>query len=220
MTAPSFTVPTIGQPNSSEDADIANALQQIYDILNGNIDSSNIAAAGVSNAELASPTAGRYRTICAEVSCGFSAAQTTGTYVLCLNGKVNSAADTIVAGGPRLVSIRSADHAVTGMTTKLRLATWLAGNNTSMGSCVIKLGLYPITAVSGSATTLLITLGTVVTGTDVTLTAPSNSAVQQASSDITLPSDGVYALGMVISGANVPAGVGTSGYVSVQVRSV
>lgn len=43
MTAPTFTVPGLGGYNTAEDPKIANALQQIYDILNGNIDSSNIA---------------------------------------------------------------------------------------------------------------------------------------------------------------------------------
>lgn len=52
MTAPTYTVPSLGGFNTAEDPKIANALQNIYDILNGNIDSANIANNSVSANDL------------------------------------------------------------------------------------------------------------------------------------------------------------------------
>jgi microcystin-dependent protein len=40
-----YAIPTVGQPNSTEDPKVATALTQIANTLNGNIDGSNIAAA-------------------------------------------------------------------------------------------------------------------------------------------------------------------------------
>lgn len=48
------TIPTIGQPNSTEDQDIVNALNTIVSAINGGLDNANIAAAaGVTAAQLA-----------------------------------------------------------------------------------------------------------------------------------------------------------------------
>src|SRR5687768_5631815 len=43
----SLTLPTIGQPNSTEDTDVRNALLSIQTLVNGNLDSANLAAAGI-----------------------------------------------------------------------------------------------------------------------------------------------------------------------------
>lgn len=57
MTVPTFSVPSLGNYNTSEDPKIANALQQIYDILNGNVDSANIANNSVAANDLVTAVA-------------------------------------------------------------------------------------------------------------------------------------------------------------------
>ena len=48
------TIPTIGQPNSSEDQDIVNAFNTIVSAINGGLDTANLAAgAGITGAQLA-----------------------------------------------------------------------------------------------------------------------------------------------------------------------
>lgn len=47
------TIPTLGDPNATEDADIRSALITIRDVLNGNIDSDNLANAAVIAANIA-----------------------------------------------------------------------------------------------------------------------------------------------------------------------
>jgi len=60
------------------------------------------------------------------------------------------------------------------------------------------LGLYPVTATSGGAGVTVYTLGTVVTGSTCTFTAPAANAVAfSASSAFNMPSAGVYAIAVV-----------------------
>lgn len=49
----SITLPTIGDPNTTEDVDVRNALSTIQTVINGNIDSANIAANAVGTSQLA-----------------------------------------------------------------------------------------------------------------------------------------------------------------------
>lgn len=50
-------IPTIGQPNSTEDQDVANALTTIVATINGGLDTANLAAAaGITGAQLAAAT--------------------------------------------------------------------------------------------------------------------------------------------------------------------
>jgi hypothetical protein len=49
----SLTLPTVGQPNSTEDPKINSALTALQNVINGNIDTANIANNGVATGELA-----------------------------------------------------------------------------------------------------------------------------------------------------------------------
>lgn len=56
----SITLPTIGDPNASEDADIRDALQKIRDEINGLLDNANIKnTAGITHSKLANAAAGQ-----------------------------------------------------------------------------------------------------------------------------------------------------------------
>lgn len=49
----SLTLPTVGQPNSTEDPKINSALTALQNVINGNLDTANIANNGVGTAEIA-----------------------------------------------------------------------------------------------------------------------------------------------------------------------
>lgn len=95
-----------------------------------------------------------------------------------------------------------ADYTVAGKTTQLRVRGLAFTNGTAPAS-TFTFGLYPVTF-SGGADSLIATLGTVVTSSTAAIAAPAaNSAVKADSSAFSVPADGAYALGVVISGASV-----------------
>lgn len=60
MGVPTYTTPTIGEPNATEDIDVRDALTQIKSILNGNIDNDNVkSTAAIAFSKLASLTTGK-----------------------------------------------------------------------------------------------------------------------------------------------------------------
>lgn len=126
------------------------------------------------------------------VDSGFTAA----TYLLQFAGSPQS-----VAGGLHRVTPVwhpvSADLAVAGKTTQVRVAADLLTNNTAPG-VNLTIGLYPIATVGGAAN-VAITLGTVVAS--VAFTAPvSTSALRSEGTAVTLPAAGSYVFGLVLSG--------------------
>lgn len=87
----------------------------------------------------------------------------------------------------------AADHAVTGGTTVMRLDAMQ--RNAGATTVTWTVGLYPVTNAASP------TLGTVVTGSTAVFTTPSANAVHTANSgDFTIPSDGAYAIGYIVSG--------------------
>jgi hypothetical protein len=125
--------------------------------------------------------------------------QAAGTYSL-------RDADLLVATGinigtapPAGVYIDDADFAISGRTIRLRLRVQFASNATAPG-INFTFGLYPV-SVAGIADTVAYTLGTVVSGSTVTLNTPSASTVTSGvGSDFAVPTDGLYVLGVVTSG--------------------
>lgn len=93
---------------------------------------------------------------------------------------------------PYLLNVAAADFAGLG-TTKMRVSA-IAITGTAP-AITITLGLYPVTGGSTQS------LGTVVSGSTVAFASPgANSNTTGNSGDFTVPSDGVYALGFVVSG--------------------
>lgn len=92
-----------------------------------------------------------------------------------------------------------ADFATSSKTQKLRIRAALGNNGTAWSSVTATVGLYPITF-SGGSDTITVTLGTVVSGSTVALANPTANALTQGNSgDFTIPSDGAYCLGYVMS---------------------
>jgi hypothetical protein len=182
------TLPTAGQPRPGEEIDVLNALITIRDAINGNLDAANVAHA----------LFGHWRTIAfAQGVCDGVAA---GTYMLLSTGKEFALSGALLASeGPVLVPIVAADHTVSGLATKLRLRAILACNAAAPG-ITFTFGLYPV-SFGSTGFSITPTLGTVVPNTTVAFASPGASTENLGvSSEIDLPADGVYVLGVNLSG--------------------
>lgn len=212
----------IGATNAGTNdwSDVHGEDQAIVDVVNGGLDNSNLSgSAGITDANLASPVAGVYRDICEVTMAGAGVNQSTGTYFF---GNIAAGDCALVATGGstatyRVLGLRqfvAADYAVAGKTTKLRVRMQIVTGSTSPGSTVVTGGLYPITISSGNWT-----MGTVVSGTTAASSGlATNTSKSFASSDATIPSDGLFALGVAITTAALPLGHQVS--LQLQVRNV
>lgn len=141
---------------------------------------------------------GVYRTII-EPSGSHIAARVAGTYGFG-HGDPLAISGTGTLYPLDVVYLDSADYpSVGGLTPKLRLRVAVSVNDVApTGNYTF--GLYPVTrpATSGGAGLNIYTLGTVVTGSTSTLTAPAADSINNvAGSDFALPANGFYVIGMV-----------------------
>lgn len=83
-------------------------------------------------------------------------------------------------------------------TSKLRLALQAFANDVPSGS-TFTAGFYPVTAVSGAAASIAVTLGAVVAGSTVALSPGADGLLHGESADFTAPAAGFYAIGLVIA---------------------
>lgn len=98
-----------------------------------------------------------------------------------------------------LAIIDAASLAIAGVTPKLRTRVGLTTNGTA-AAINFTFGLYPYTP-SGGGGALTITLGTVISGSTVAFNTPAiNSKLPGVSGDFSLPADGLYVIGAVLSG--------------------
>ncbi len=155
------------------------------------------AAGSVTNAMLASPTAGVYTKLLHASGRSTTAALSAAIY---LPVGISSDQTTVSVVGTTapyvgLFYFDDADYAVAGLTPKflVRAQNPIAG--TSSTGYTITVGLYPVTISGGN-----FVLGTVVSGSTV-LFSPSaiNVVAQGNSGDFTVPADGVYTFGYVVS---------------------
>jgi hypothetical protein len=107
---------------------------------------------------------------------------------------------TAGAGSVQIFNLRSADFSVGSKTTKLRVVATYSSNATALVATVTP-GLYPVT-VAGGSDVVVVTLGTVTSGSTTAITNPSAStAAEYVGSDFTFPSNGAYTLGFQTSAA-------------------
>lgn len=189
----SLTLPVIGQPNSTEDTKIRDSLSTIQTVINGNLDDSNLVAASRKTAILGQPTL-LFESAGSAISGGVAA----GNYVMTSSGGMTQVG--IAAGAvstPRLFPIVSANHAVSGMTTNLRVEAILTTNsvaptgNWAVGLCV--------PTVAGPASNMSIPTTGGFIGGSTTFTAPAASSVLSQSYTMVLPANGIYAVILVLS---------------------
>lgn len=177
-----ITLPTIGQPNSTEDIDIVNAFTTIQTEYNANIP--NILAVW-------QPVFSIYSYLGVVGAATYYLVQSGGGQTP--NG-VNNGSSPIAAP-----YVDPADFAISGYTTQIRLRATIYTNATAP-AVTFTMGWYPVTF-AGGVGNLIPTLGTVVSGTTVAIASPAAlSAVTGVSSAITMPAAGAYSPGVVYSG--------------------
>lgn len=169
------TIPTIGDPNSSEDGDIVSALNTIVSAINGNLDSSNITAGSIENADLASPNAGVWRNVLrVDPPSGFASGTATAAYGM---SNVSAPFQSGGSGTPTAYVHSASSLAVNGMTTQFRVAGQVAVNATAPGVSFV-FDVRGITAVAGGAGAITTTFsGTPVTDSTATVTTPAASSI-------------------------------------------
>ena len=141
---------------------------------------------------------GSYQTIL-EASGSHTAAKVAGTYALG-DGDPIAVSGTGTLYPIKIIYIAAADYpSVDGKAAKLRIRAQLFVNDVApTGNYTF--GLYPVTrpATSGGAALAIYTLGTVVASSTVAFNTPAaDAALNGASSDFALPSDGFYVIGVV-----------------------
>ncbi len=142
-----------------------------------------------------------YRTIL-QASASHIAGKVAGTYGMG-NGDPGAVSGTGTLYPLAVLRYEAADYpTVNGAATKLRVRANLAVNDVALFTGTLKVGLYPVTrpASSGGTGVLTYTIGTLVTGSEITFTNPAaDSHTEGDSGDFTPPSDGYYILAYVTS---------------------
>lgn len=141
----------------------------------------------------------------------YTAYRTIGTATSLIQNSTGGAADYWLTpgGSPRVESVdttvqinsiylASADYAISGRTSKLRIRAQVYVNGTTPAA-TITVGLFPVSSVAGAAGFFQATLGTVVSGSTVPFSPTSGTKNQGNSGDFTFPADGDYAIGITLS---------------------
>lgn len=117
------------------------------------------------------------------------------------------------------VPVNLPDLAVPGLTTQFRLRL-SAITNTIAPGVNFTYGLYPVASSAGAGASLIVTLGTVVSGSTLSQPTPTASANgTTAGSDFTIPSSGVYIIGVAVSGS-IAANAAMAVTVQLQARHI
>lgn len=206
---------TAGQPENVNQ--LNSNLNAIASVINGGIANVNLSgSAGITDANLASPMTGVWRTIARLGPFGTYAGMSTsylfmGTHANntpCATG-VNSSPSGWVA--PVVTRLVGADHAVAGKTTKIRLTATFDCNDTAPG---VNFDMSWTTFTVGGTTGLTYTLGS--GGGVVTFTTPSaNASTYVAQTETTFPSDGNYLVYVKASGS---VAAGHAGFINAQLQ--
>jgi len=222
--AGTYEIPAVGSPNSTEQPKVKTFIEGWNAKLNTEND--------LEDSGIASPNNSAYRTLFSGV--GFiSKENAAGTY-WCSFGSSQTAtaspsnpmtAVVVGSGGgvsealPPLLNLTAADLAVNNKTTKMQLRVAVLTNEVKPLLSFTP-GLYPVTS-KGGENGVVLTLGTVVTGSTIAVSEPSANSVTRAvtAADFSLPADGLYALGFVTS-AKLTAKAGVIIFAQLQTRSV
>lgn len=203
-------LPRLNQTGANEWGDVEANDVAIREVVNGELDNGNLdGAAGITDANLASPNNSVYRLLLAAGQV-LSQDAGAGTYPLTGFGREGGGGG-VLSGQNVLIGVATTagltapffyfddtDYAVSSKTQKLRLRAQIACNATK-AAIKFTFGLYPLT-VAGGADELKLSLGTVASGSTVEINEPAASTVAAAvGSDFTIPADGAYVLGVVTS---------------------
>lgn len=110
-----------------------------------------------------------------------------------------------------------ADFAVAGLTTQLRIAASGYRNGLSWGAGAITFGLYPNTGVGGAFNALFVNMGTIVSGSGVSITSPSALGNHPLiGSPFSPPAASHFMLGAAVP--SISPGAAMEGRIALQVR--
>lgn len=199
----SISLPTIGQPNSTEDVKVNNSLTAISTWGNGN----------VLDTDLNSPN-NSVRRVLLQASAWAAGAVVTGDYLVGFQtaspslyaSGTNTTSTFPIWGADSGVSSQPQDFQVANKTATARVRGTMMVNATAPG-VTFTLGLYQITATGGGAGLFTLTFGTALAGSTVALATPAiGSRTTVESAAFALPSSAaVYALGVNVSGGTMAA---------------
>ena len=200
------TLPTIGEPNATEDIDVRNFLSDVKNLVNGGLDTENLdpTGAAITDEQLASPNNGVYKTVIRGASNGLGGFGAVGNWIIAGSGTAVFDGTTASGVSPLIWRFYENDYVVSGHTTKFRIMLELMCGTGSPNTSTVRGGLWPI-AIDGSAN---LDLGAVVTGS--TTAAIAGTALQittSSSSDFAasaLTSGAAYAIGFAIATATLP----------------
>jgi hypothetical protein len=177
---------------------IANLAIDSTKLADNSITTAKLNNAVVTDAKLSNPNNGVYRVL--QAGGASFGTQAASTWII-REGSVISQSGQVSGTPPVALYIVSSNMSVAGKSAVLSLAVQHLTNNVAP-AVNFTYGLYPVTIGTGTNAGVLITLGTVVTGSTVAINTPAiNSLAQATSTDFALPADGYYALGFTNSGA-------------------
>jgi hypothetical protein len=132
----------------------------------------------------------------------FGSAQAATTFLFGVNG----AAQALNTAGAHnaILDLDPADYGAGSRTTQLRVKGWVRTNSVALGASVtLTWALYPIATFTSASNVapLPLTLGTATTSTATTNPGTGTTVRPTASTPVTFPAAGHYALALVISGA-------------------
>jgi hypothetical protein len=132
------------------------------------------------------------------------AGQATGTYWFGMQDSAASASGGSSRYSPVIIPWYTADHpTLNGVVSTLRVDAICCVNNTAP-TATFTVGLYPVTKGAGAAGLSIWSLGTVVSGSTVVFTTPAASSITRTTSgSITIPSNGMYVLGVTTTSATI-----------------
>jgi hypothetical protein len=189
-----LTLPSIGQPNSTEDVDVVNAFSAIQTVLNGNLDGTNAPAL-----EAAFST---WKTIQWGSGLATNAIVTAGG-VYGIYPFAGSSTGVWTTGlAAHSFYLEPSDYTAGTRTTRYRLRAQCIVNGAAPTTNIVP-GLYPVTSFGGGAgsTPTISALGTVIAGSTITFTTPALSTnTVSTSTEFTAPAAGAYAFALAIGG--------------------
>lgn len=205
-----LTMPTLGQPDATEEPKIVTDLTLIQNVINGNLDTSNLAAnAGITAGQLAAgvsePAFTTYKDLLPErwTSAPGGIGIGGNIYPLGDQGLFASALPSGVVG--RVFYLDPADWLAGSRTTKLRLRALMFTDAVAPG-VTYTFGLYPVATFGNSGANLGATIATtsaVVSGSTAVFASPAaNGGTRVDSTDFAAPAAGFYFIGLTISAAS------------------
>lgn len=181
------TIPTIGQPNSTEDVDIRDSITVLRDGLNAILNSSN----GIDYP---------YHTLVQGHGVTGNGTNANEAGLLSFNGAGIIVNGSLISAGFNLASLYldTSDHKVANKTAKYRIRAQVMTNSTSPGAMKWTFSLYPI-QVSGAANQVNVAINAAV-GSSAVIENPSTAKITNAvSATFNAPATAAYALGVICS---------------------